>query len=162
MSKKDIEKLTNEISDLKGKLSSAENANADLENKFNRLKKQAHEKLDASKKQQAALTNELNELKAIKDKLEQDLHFENAKVIDLDTKLKAHELQSEDVSRDHEKDTYRTLMEEIESLKKELQIFKTANSSSDAFEKLKVNMEKEKDRIIDERTKEFEKSYKRP
>ncbi|AJR45924.1 Mlp2p [Saccharomyces cerevisiae YJM1311] len=155
--KKDIEKLTNEISDLKGKLSSAENANADLENKFNRLKKQAHEKLDASKKQQAALTNELNELKAIKDKLEQDLHFENAKVIDLDTKLKAHELQSEDVSRDHEKDTYRTLMEEIESLKKELQIFKTANSSSDAFEKLKVNMEKEKDRIIDERTKEFEK-----
>ena len=155
--KKDIEKLNNEISDLKVKLLSAQNANTDLENKFNRLKKQAHEKLDASKKQQTALTNELNELKAMRDKLEQDLHNESFKVIDMDAKLKTHALQSEDVSRDNEKVTSQTLMEEIESLKRELQIFKNANGSSDAFEKLRVSMEEEKNRIIDERTKEFEK-----
>lgn len=155
--KNETEKLHNVIGELEVKLLNVQNANADLENKFNRLKKQAHEKLDASKKQQTALTNELNELKETKDKLEENLHNEESKVVDLELKLKEHGFQVGEVSKDHDSIAFKPFVEEIESLKKELQVFRNANDASDAFEKIKNNMEEEKNKIINEKTKDFEK-----
>ncbi|EJS43339.1 mlp2p [Saccharomyces arboricola H-6] len=154
--KAETEKLCNDISDLKAKLLNAQNANADLENKFNRLKKQAHEKLDASKKQQTALNSELIELKETKDKLEESLHNQESKVVDLEAKLKEHKLQTGEDTRDHEEAASQSLMEEIESLKRELKVFKDA-SNSDVLDTMKDDMEKEKNKIIEEKTKEFQK-----
>lgn len=154
--KDETEKLFNEISDLKAKLLNAQNANADLNDKFNRLKKQAHEKLDASKKQQTALTNEVDELKDMKNELEESLHSEESKVLELEAKLKKHLVQAEGVSKDQEEDTSKPLVEEIELLKRELQVFKETSDSSDTIEKMKEIMEAEKNKIIEEKTTEFE------
>ncbi|QID85745.1 hypothetical protein GRS66_008330 [Saccharomyces pastorianus] len=154
--KEETEKLFNEISDMKAKLLNAQNANADLNDKFNRLKKQAHEKLDASKKQQTALTNELDELKDMRNELEESLRSEESKVLELEAKLKKHGVQAEGVSKNQEDDTSNPLIEEIQLLKRELQVFKETSDSSDIIERMKEIMEAEKAKTIEEKATEFE------
>lgn len=58
----EIKVLSDEVEKLKSSLQNEVNENNELEARFSRLKKQAHEKLDASKATTAQLTLEVNEL----------------------------------------------------------------------------------------------------
>lgn len=71
----------------KEKYLAVQRENEDLIDKFNRLKKQAHEKLNASKAAQSTLSTQLNEYKDIQSKLEETLKLEEDKVRDLTNKL---------------------------------------------------------------------------
>lgn len=83
----EYEKLGNEVSSLKSQLEERIKENTDLNDRFNRLKKQAHEKLNASKNAQTTLTSELNELQEAKKNLEESLQKETIKCRDLESKL---------------------------------------------------------------------------
>lgn len=80
-------KLEEEVASLQEQLNQRIKENTDLDDRFNRLKKQAHEKLNASKITQANLSAELNDLAGTKTKLEEMLKEAQAKISDLESML---------------------------------------------------------------------------
>lgn len=90
----EYEKLGSEVAALKVQLEERIKENTDLNDRFSRLKKQAHEKLNASKIAQTTLTSELSDLIDAKKKLEEVLKEEERKVRDLESNLAANSDQS--------------------------------------------------------------------
>lgn len=82
--------LNEKVSTLEAKLDETNNENKELDDRFNRLKKQAHEKLNSSKIAQTTLTNQLNELREAKSELEGKFNAEERKVNELQEKLNTH------------------------------------------------------------------------
>lgn len=82
LSSTDYEKLETEIESLKAQLEDKTQQGADSEEKFNRLRRQAQEKLKASKLSQDSFIEQLNELKDAKLALEKSLNNANARIQD--------------------------------------------------------------------------------
>ncbi|QLL34847.1 hypothetical protein HG536_0H02220 [Torulaspora globosa] len=83
----ELKKLEEQVASLQEQLKQRIKENTDLDDRFNRLKKQAHEKLNASKITQANLSAELNDLAGAKTKLEEMLKEAQVKVTDLERML---------------------------------------------------------------------------
>ncbi|GAV55641.1 hypothetical protein ZYGR_0AY00330 [Zygosaccharomyces rouxii] len=86
----DHKELKEKVSVLEAKLDEINKENKELDDRFNRLKKQAHEKLNSSKIAQTTLNNQLNELREAKSELEGKFDAEERKVRELQEKLNAH------------------------------------------------------------------------
>lgn len=83
----DHRELKEKVSTLGIKLDETNKENEELNDRFNRLKKQAHEKLNSSKISQTTLTNQLNELREAKTELESRFEDEERKVRELQERL---------------------------------------------------------------------------
>lgn len=83
----EFKKKEEEIVSLREQLEAKSKENTDLNDRFTRLKKQAHEKLNASKVAQANLSAELNEINETKTKMEETLKERQDKVLELERML---------------------------------------------------------------------------
>lgn len=81
------QKLADKVSELQQEIKSKSDENEELDTRFKRLKQQAHEKLNAAKTAQSTLTSQLNDLKATKEKLENDLGSQKEEVKNLESKI---------------------------------------------------------------------------
>ncbi|QLQ81964.1 hypothetical protein HG537_0G02180 [Torulaspora globosa] len=102
----EFKKLEEQVASLQEQLKDRTKENTDLDDRFNRLKKQAHEKLNASKITQANLSAELNDLAGTKTKLEEMLKEAQAKISDLEKMLS---------EKDHGSGTINDLRNELDT-----------------------------------------------
>lgn len=142
-------KLEEEISNLKKELEAKSKENTDLNDRFTRLKKQAHEKLNASKIAQANLSAEVNELQGTKTKMEEILKETQTKVLNLEKLLTERDSESannEDLR--HELDDALERCKEIE-----VKLGETVGSSEGLTSQLneEINSLKEQVRIFKEK-----------
>ncbi|CAR29349.1 ZYRO0G06600p [Zygosaccharomyces rouxii] len=149
----DHKELKEKVSILETKLDETNKENKELDDRFNRLKKQAHEKLNSSKIAQTTLSNQLNELREAKSELEGKFEAEERKVHELQERLNAHGNDTETVesvqkelsdalehSRELEQNLSATLQQneeitkklndEIDSLKLELHSLKEQSAAT--------------------------------
>lgn len=137
-----ISALEDQIKTTLSDLESTRQSNVELEDRFNRLKKQAHEKLDASKSATLTVTNELNELKKINEKLTAEMNnFNEQKEIamkELNDQLAVlKEIES-------------TLTSQNEKLQRQLEEQKATKDDSPDMDKIKEEWEQETLKRIDE------------
>lgn len=177
--------LEKEVSSLKKQLEDRIKENSELNDRFSRLKKQAHEKLNASKVAQASMGTDLSELSDAKANLEENLKEEEQKVRILEAKLAENgngsatifKLQndlnnaltkSDEIEQKLEKTVKSStniitqLNAEIETLKEELKTLKemdTTHSGNEditkVVESMKRTFEEEKINFIREKVEEF-------
>lgn len=148
----EFKKLEEQVSSLQEQLTERVKENTDLNDRFNRLKKQAHEKLNASKIAQANVSAELTDLTAAKIKLEEMLKEEQVKVSDLNKLLSEkssdsgsiEELRKElDSSVEKAKDLESTLQQTV--LNSEKQASELNGEITSLTEKINTLKEKKKE-----------------
>ncbi|CCD25348.1 Mlp2p NDAI_0F00290 [Naumovozyma dairenensis CBS 421] len=163
-------KSLEKIKTLEEQLETVRTENAQLTDRFDRLKKQAHEKLDAAKTMQINLTTQINELNETKVNLEKSLQQEieknnqsgNGAADESEEiiRLRAELEKSNNFSNELEKkvEDAKKFKNEIESLKSELQSVKAYENStvnSKIIKDLKESFKREKDELIEQMKKEF-------
>lgn len=155
----------------------------DAENRFDRLKKQAHEKLNQSKNSVSALSTEINDMKTLNNELEANLKLSETKILELEktvierkedemtinslkNELSAVLARSKEVEVKLDENIQSSdkligeLNNEIEELRKELKILKQTKPIelehiSETVESMKKTFEEEKIRFIEETRKEY-------
>lgn len=180
----DLFDSSSEISELLTQVEEYKTKNIDAEDRFSRLKKQAHDKLKYSKDLANSLTIENESLKTLNQQLNNSLKTSEEKIRNLESIVRDREqnqvgitsLQQElsavlEQSKDIEgklKETIKNshsviqdLNEEIDSLKKELSVLKNNNplkldDLSKTVESMKKSFEEEKIQFIEKTRKEFE------
>ncbi|CAL9736472.1 protein Mlp2p [Monosporozyma servazzii] len=180
----DLFDSSSEISELLTQVEEYKTKNIDAEDRFSRLKKQAHDKLKYSKDLANSLTTENESLKTLNQQLNNSLKTSEEKIQNLESIVRDREqnqvsitsLQQElsavlEQSKDIEgklKETIKNshsviqdLNEEIDSLKKELSVLKNNNplkldDLSKTVESMKKSFEEEKIQFIEKTRKEFE------
>lgn len=115
----EYKQLEKEIVELKEQVEAKSKDNADLDDRFTRLKKQAHEKLNASKIAQTNLNAELNELHETKIKMEEILKETQNKVYDLERSLT--EKNSESVTIDTLRNELDSALERSKEIERKLE-----------------------------------------
>ncbi|SCU93488.1 LAME_0F03972g1_1 [Lachancea meyersii CBS 8951] len=84
-------KMMDELSQIKKELALKTDQNVELEDRFQRLKKQARERLDVARSSQAALTGDVNALREEKQELEAALEREKEAIKALKETINSHE-----------------------------------------------------------------------
>lgn len=181
----EYKKLEQEVSSLRTQLEDRLKENSELNDRFNRLKKQAHEKLNAAKVTQASLGADLSELSDAKANLEESLKEEENKVRMLEARLAENSNDSATISKlknelnnalaksdqieQKLEETVKSstnlttqLNGEIETLKEELKALKEMDTTrsgtediSNVVESMKRTFEEEKINFIREKVEEF-------
>lgn len=180
----DLFDSSTEISDLVSQVEEYKNKNVDAEDRFNRLKKQAHEKLKQSKDTVNSLTIENDGFKILNQQLAHSLKLSEEKIKELESvgqdreqdKTTILSLQKElstvlDKSKDIEdklneniknsNDMIQELNKEIDELNNELNLLKhdgpnKLDDLSETVESMKKTFEDEKIQFISRTRKEFE------
>lgn len=180
----DLFDSSSEISELLTQVEEYKTKNIDAEDRFSRLKKQAHDKLKYSKDLANSLTIENESLKTLNQQLNNSLKTSEEKIRNLESIVRDREqnqvgitsLQQElsavlEQSKDIEgklKETIKNshsviqdLNGEIDSLKKELSVLKNndplkLDDLSKTVESMKKSFEEEKIQFIEKTRKEFE------
>ncbi|AQZ13954.1 MLP2 (YIL149C) and MLP1 (YKR095W) [Zygosaccharomyces parabailii] len=176
--------LNEKFKNLEAKLEETSKENKELDDRFSRLKKQAHEKLNNSKISQASLTAQINELKESKSELERKFEEEKKKVHELQEKVSIQTADDQVIDtvrgelaaalekskrleqKVQENDALITkLREEIDLLKTQLNALKDKNATmksgnipeniANVVESMKKSFEEEKINFIKEKTEEF-------
>lgn len=91
----DHKQLNEKVVVLEAKVEEMSKENKELDDRFNRLKKQAHEKLNNSKISQASLTAQISELREAKSEMEVKIEEEERRVHELQEKLAIHNTDSQ-------------------------------------------------------------------
>lgn len=143
--------LSDELAKFKSDLEAKTKENIELEDRFNRLKRQAHEKLDASKATSAQLSSEVNELTSKQAELQ--LTIARYKEMEIEYDRKKHEFT----------ELQRQLNETNEKLKaSELKLEDSQKVSTNLEQKLKEmqqEYEKQEKEAIEKATTELKSKY---
>lgn len=172
--------LLENVEHLKVQLSEAAASNTELDDRFNRLKKQAHEKLDSSKSTVATLTSELESANISNVELEKVVEEQKQKINSLDEQLSlsvTEKLEATKVREDLE-ETIRTskeneckFIETIEELKKQVEKLRSdllilqskkndpVDEGDELMNKLRNDFEREKADILEKEIGALKEKY---
>ncbi|CCF57869.1 hypothetical protein KAFR_0D02220 [Kazachstania africana CBS 2517] len=168
----------NEIDSLKGLIEERTKEKEKLSEKFQLLKKQAHEKLDANKIHIQTLNNDLSEIKASNLQLEEVMKEKDKKIREIELTLKENlekfdkdeKLVSEKTFKENEAKLNKTitmlqklnetLNQEVVSLREEINVLrKKDDETNQLISTMKLDFEREKDRLIEEKVRELNEKF---
>lgn len=118
------QKLVNEVESLKKEIQTKSDENTELQDRFKKLRQQAHERLDSFKTREANIISDLGKAKELNNSLENQLNSEKEKSAELESKLHSFSNLPQDSTLQRDLDLSQERLKEseemIESLKEKL------------------------------------------